>query len=86
MDTGILHLNGRSCHINKSQHKDPFVVLSHIIAGKAKCIKDHFSDQILVEASYGEACRHSDGFWENWGNARTGRNGEKILQTPLKDN
>lgn len=52
MDTGILHLNGRSCHINKSQHKDPFVVLSNIIAGKAKCIKEPFSDQIHAEVSH----------------------------------
>lgn len=42
MDTGILHLTGRSCHDNKSQHADPFVVLSHIIAGKTKWVKDPF--------------------------------------------
>lgn len=34
MDTGILHLTGRSCHDNKSQRADPFIVLSRIIAGK----------------------------------------------------
>lgn len=34
MDTGILHLTGRSCHDNKSQRMDPFIVLSRIIAGK----------------------------------------------------
>jgi hypothetical protein len=51
MDTGILHLTGRSCHDNKSQRADPFVVLSRIIAGKTKCVKDPFSAQILHEAS-----------------------------------
>ncbi|MHA5015502.1 hypothetical protein, partial [Klebsiella quasipneumoniae] len=51
MDTGILHLTGRSCHDNKSQRADPFVVLSRIIAGKTKCVKDRFSAQILHEAS-----------------------------------
>lgn len=39
-------------------------MLSNLIAGKAKYVKDPFSDQIHVEASHGEACRHSDGFWE----------------------
>jgi len=43
MDTGILHLTGRSCHDNKSHRKDPFVALSRIIAGKTKCVKDPFS-------------------------------------------
>ncbi|WP_414457735.1 hypothetical protein, partial [Klebsiella pneumoniae] len=52
MDTGILHLTGRSCHDNKSQRADPFVVLSRIIAGKTKCVKDPFSAQILHEASH----------------------------------
>jgi hypothetical protein len=42
MDTGILHLTGRSCHDNKSQRADPFVVLSRIIAGKTKYVKDPF--------------------------------------------
>ncbi len=51
MDTGILHLTGRSCHDNKSQRADPFVVLSRIIAGKTKYVKDPFSAQILHEAS-----------------------------------
>ena len=51
MDTGILHLTGRSCHDNKSQRADPFVVLSSIIAGKTKYVKDRFSPQILHEAS-----------------------------------
>lgn len=53
MDTGILHLTGRSCHDNKSQHADPFVVLSLIIAGKTKCVKDPFPAQIRAEASNG---------------------------------
>lgn len=55
MDTGILHLTGRSCHDNKSQRADPFIVLSHIIAGKAKCVKDPFSLQIHDEARQGKA-------------------------------
>ncbi|HEB1023790.1 TPA: hypothetical protein RY406_004619 [Escherichia albertii] len=53
MDTGILHLAGRSCHDNKSQRVDPFIALSRIIAGKTKCVKDPFSAQIHVKASYG---------------------------------
>ena len=48
-------------------------MLSHIIAGKTKQVKDPFSGLIHSEASYGAACRHSNGFWENWGNARTNR-------------
>ncbi|WP_117029776.1 hypothetical protein, partial [Klebsiella pneumoniae] len=40
-----------SAHDNKSQRADPFVVLSRIIAGKTKCVKDRFSAQILHEAS-----------------------------------
>ncbi|HDZ9649147.1 TPA: hypothetical protein RU073_005299 [Klebsiella pneumoniae] len=36
---------------NKSQRADPFVVLSRIIAGKTKYVKDPFSAQILHEAS-----------------------------------
>lgn len=36
----------RSCHDNKSQRADPFVVLSRIIAGKTKCVKDPFSPRI----------------------------------------
>lgn len=43
MDTGILHLTGRSCHDNKSQRVDPFVCLSRIIAGKTKYVKAHFA-------------------------------------------
>ncbi|HAA0767564.1 TPA_asm: hypothetical protein GDL48_24330 [Salmonella enterica] len=43
MDTGILHLTGRSCHDNKSPRADPFIVLSRIIAGKTKCVKTSFS-------------------------------------------
>uniref|UniRef100_UPI001F44ABCA hypothetical protein n=1 Tax=Escherichia albertii TaxID=208962 RepID=UPI001F44ABCA len=53
MDTGILHLAGRSCHDNKSQRVDPLIALSRIIAGKTKCVKDPFSAQIHVKASYG---------------------------------
>ncbi|ELP9537395.1 hypothetical protein R1968_003131 [Salmonella enterica] len=71
MDTGILHLSGRSCHDNKSQRADPFIVLSRIIAGKTKCVKDPFSPQIHSEARQGKACALFYGFWENWGNART---------------
>jgi hypothetical protein len=50
MDTGILHLAGRSCHDNKSQRVDPFIVLSRIIAGKTKCVKDPFLIPIHSEA------------------------------------
>ncbi|ECF2367195.1 hypothetical protein E1890_21365 [Salmonella enterica subsp. enterica serovar Mountpleasant] len=50
MDTGILHLTGRSCHDNKSHRADPFIVLSRIIAGKTKCVKDPFSAPIHTEA------------------------------------
>lgn len=55
MDTGILHLTGRSCHDNKSQRADPFVVLSRIIAGKTKRVKDHFLPQIHAEARQDKA-------------------------------
>jgi len=48
--------------------------------------KDSFFAQILHEASNEAGGGLFYRFWENWGNARTGRNGEKILQTPLKDN
>lgn len=52
MDAGILPLAGRrSCHDNKLQRADPFVVLSRIIAGKTKCVKDPFPAQIYTEAS-----------------------------------
>ncbi len=70
MDTGILHLTGRSCHDNKSQRADPFVVLSRIIAGKTKYVKDRFSAQILHEASHDAGSWLFYGFW---GNARTNR-------------
>ncbi|MFS7662436.1 hypothetical protein ACJ8AZ_14820 [Klebsiella pneumoniae] len=42
MDTGILHLTGRSCHDNKSQRADRFVVLSRMSAGKLKYRKGSF--------------------------------------------
>lgn len=71
MDTGILHLTGRSCHDNKSQRADPFIVLSRIIAGKTKHVKDPFPAQIHAEARQGKGCRRYNGFWENWGNAKT---------------
>lgn len=50
MNTDILHLTGRSCHDNKSQRADPFIVLSRIIAGKTKCVKDPFPPRIHAEA------------------------------------
>jgi hypothetical protein len=53
MDTAILASKSRSFHHNKSQRVDPFIVLSRIIAGKAKFVKDPFSAQILHEASHG---------------------------------
>ena len=77
MDTGILHLMSRSCHDNKSQHEDPFVVLSRIIAGKAKYVKDPFSALIHAEASHGTGLGRFNAFWEKWGNARTNRIGPK---------
>lgn len=77
MDTGILHLSGRSCHDNKSQRVDPFIVLSRIIAGKTKYVKDPFSPRIHSEARLGKACALFYGFWEKWGNARTDRIGPK---------
>ncbi|EKE1919172.1 hypothetical protein Q5T65_004997 [Salmonella enterica] len=55
MDTGILHLTGRSCHDNKSPRADPFIVLSRIIAGKTKCVKTSFSPQIHAETRQGKA-------------------------------
>ncbi|ETC67028.1 hypothetical protein SEEE3402_20035 [Salmonella enterica subsp. enterica serovar Enteritidis str. 3402] len=55
MDTGILHLTGRSCHDNKSQRADPFIVLSRIIAGKTKCAKNLFAPRIHAEARQGRA-------------------------------
>lgn len=55
MDTGILHLIGRSCHDNKSQRADPFVVLSRIIADKTKYVKDPFLPRIHAEARQGRA-------------------------------
>lgn len=51
MDTAILASKARSFHHNKSQRADPFVVLSRIIAGKTKYVKNPFSAQILHEAS-----------------------------------
>ncbi|EBG3215771.1 hypothetical protein FIS27_17780 [Salmonella enterica subsp. enterica] len=77
MDTGILHLSGRSCHDNKSQRADPFVVLSSIIAGKTKYVKDPFTAPVLAEACDGAGCGRFYGFLENWGNARTNRIGAK---------
>ena len=71
MDTGILHLAGRSCHDNKSQRVDPFIALSRIIAGKTKCVKDPFSAQIHVKASYGAGWELFYAFWENWGNTKS---------------
>lgn len=55
MDTGILHLTGRSCHDNKSQRADPFIDLTRIIAGKTKYVKDPFSPRIHTEAIQGGA-------------------------------
>ncbi|EBN7970264.1 hypothetical protein D0V11_20255 [Salmonella enterica] len=55
LDTAILHLTGRSCHNNKSQRADPFIVLFRIIAGKTKCVKDPFSPRIHTETRQGKA-------------------------------
>lgn len=73
MDTGILHLTGRSCHDNKSQRADPFIALSHIIAGKTKYVKDPFLAMIHAKARQDKGFSRFKGFWENWGNARTDR-------------
>ncbi|EAX9681798.1 hypothetical protein BSY51_19920 [Salmonella enterica] len=68
----------RSCHDNKSQRVDPFIVLSRIIAGKHRYVKDPFSASIHAEASHDAGCGQFYGFWENWGNARTNRIGTKM--------
>ncbi|OWP36984.1 hypothetical protein CEG93_01155 (plasmid) [Raoultella ornithinolytica] len=60
----------RSCHHNKSQHADPFIVLSIIIAGKTKYVKDPFWCQIRHKARCDKGCRPYRAFWENWSNAR----------------
>ena len=73
MNTGILAWMARSCHHNKSQRADPFVVLSRIIAGKTKYVKDPFSEPIHAEASHDKVWGPFYGFWEKWGNARTNR-------------
>ena len=73
MDTGILHLTGRSCHDNKSQRADPFVCITSIIAGKTKLVKDRFSPILPMKPCNGALCRPVWAFWENWGNARTDR-------------
>ncbi|HBX8026086.1 TPA: hypothetical protein MIG99_25540 [Klebsiella pneumoniae] len=62
-----------ACHHNKSQRADPFVCLTHIIAGKTKRVKDPFCHQILHKARHGKGCRPSEAFWEKWGNARINR-------------
>lgn len=46
MDTGILPVNVRSGQCNKSHREDPFIVLSRIIAGKPKHVKDPFTARI----------------------------------------
>ena len=46
-------------------------MLSRIIAGKTKHVKDPFSDLIRAEGSDGAGYRPFNVFWENWGNART---------------
>lgn len=71
MDTVILTLNDGSCHDNKSQRADPFVVITHIIAGKTKLVKDRFYHLILDEVRTGAPYRPFRAFWENWGNANT---------------
>ncbi|WP_211172306.1 hypothetical protein [Klebsiella sp. DNRA6] len=77
MDTVILALNDGSCHDNKSQRADPFVVITHIIAGKTKPVKDRFYRLILDEVRTGAPYRPFRAFWENWGNARRSRNESK---------
>lgn len=77
MDTVILALNDGSCHDNKSQHADPFVVITHIIAGKTKLVKERFYHLILDEVRTGAPYRPFRAFWEKWGNARTVRIGQK---------
>lgn len=77
MDTGILPVNGRSYQCNKSQREDPFVVLSSIIVGKPKYVKDPFSARIHAEARHGALYRPICCFWEKWGNAMINRIGTK---------
>ncbi|MBW5974720.1 hypothetical protein CF034_26810 [Klebsiella michiganensis] len=70
----------RSCHHNKSQHADPFIVLSIIIAGKTKYVKDPFWCQIRHKARCDKGCRPYRAFWEKCGNARTnGKEQKEIL-------
>lgn len=57
-----------TCHHNKSQRADPFIVLFRIITGKTKYVKDPFWYQILTKARCGKGCRSSEAFWEKWGN------------------
>ncbi|HDX8632005.1 TPA: hypothetical protein RQN69_005170 [Klebsiella michiganensis] len=73
MDTAILARNGGSCHENKSQRVDPFVVITRIIAGKTKQVKDRFEGLILPDTRTGVPCSPFRAFWENWGNARVNR-------------
>ncbi|WP_142469867.1 hypothetical protein [Klebsiella pasteurii] len=73
MDTVILALNDGSCHDNKSQHADPFDVITHIIAGKTKLVKERFYHLILDEVRTGAPYRPFRAFLEKWGNARRTR-------------
>ncbi|MBW6047739.1 hypothetical protein D2912_22640 [Klebsiella pneumoniae] len=70
MGTAILTGMARSCHHNKSQRADPFVYLTHIIAGKTKYIKEPFYHQNLRKARHSAGYSPFHGFW---GNARTNR-------------
>jgi len=81
MDTGILARNAGSCHDNKSQRVDPFIGLTHSIAGKTKYVKDRFWRVMKAKARYDKACRRFCVFWEKWGNARTNRIGGKREET-----
>ncbi|HCB2860393.1 hypothetical protein [Klebsiella aerogenes] len=45
-------------------------MLSRIIAGKTKHVKDPFSSLIRAEGSNGAGYRPFNAFWEKWGNAR----------------
>lgn len=55
-------------------------MLSHIIAGKTKQLKDPFSGLIHAEASHSAGYRQFNGFWEKWGNTRYNRKEQKVME------
>ncbi|HHB9143590.1 TPA: hypothetical protein ACN7S4_005344 [Klebsiella pneumoniae] len=65
MDTGILHLTGRSCHDNKSQRADPFVCLTRIIADKTKLVEDLSGARSCAKPDMARAAGHLSIFGRN---------------------